>query len=80
MYGTIEDITRNPLSKVGEVGNGERKGKRGDRGFYMFSPGIIIIFKGIHFYIFSLNYIIFTIFLDFEVTVLAIPVLTRPSV
>ena len=60
VYGTIEDLTRNPLSKVGEVESGERKGKRGDRGFYMFSPGIIIIYKGIHFYIFSLNYIIFT--------------------
>jgi hypothetical protein len=35
VYGTLEDLTRNPLSKVGEVGNGERKGKRGDRGFYM---------------------------------------------
>ena len=30
-YGTIEDITRNPLSKVDEVGNRERKGRGGDR-------------------------------------------------
>ena len=34
-YGTIEDITRNPWSKVGEVGNGERKGKKGVEGLHV---------------------------------------------
>ena len=60
-YGTIEDITRNPWSKVGEVGNGERKGKRGDRRFtclvlvWFFWSTIYKFFVTF----FSMNYVIF---------------------